>query len=158
MGPGHNTRPTAAANPAGATANIAGGLPQSGPSRLSMYSHTDDFVLATQPAVVPSMADSIYSQSLGFPPIYPQPTDSAASLSMVDNPDFAAAAAKYRTQPDPYRRSSMPVSLPAPGAGLIPGLYTDPRQPAWITWGQENDPSFSSSNHPEGMHGNGFRY
>ncbi|KAF8628600.1 hypothetical protein AX15_003811 [Amanita polypyramis BW_CC] len=155
VGPGHNPRPLAAASPAGTpTQPVAGALPQSGPSRLSLYSHADDFSLGTQPMVIPSMAESIYSQPMDFSQIYPQPADPTASLSMGGNPDLAAAAAKYRTQPDPYRRSSVPMSLPPPELGLIPGLYTDPRQPTWITWGQENDPSFTSSpsNHSESIH------
>lgn len=142
VGPGHNTRP-AAMGPTGANTPIAPHMD----SHMSMYAHADDHLLLGS-TVVPSMADNIYSQPFNFPPIYEQSAD-----PLADSPDLGAGG-KYRTQPDPYRRSS------APGAGLIPGLYTDPRQQPpsnWMAWGQENDPSFTSTTTNEGIHGNGFR-
>ena len=153
MGPGHNTRP-ATMGAAGAIPPVGGGLPPHPDSHLPMYPHPDELLLGPQPSVVPPTADNSYSQSYAFPPIYPQHSADPATLSLVDN----AVAAKYRTQSDLYRRTSVPMST-APGAGLIPGLYTDPRQqPNWMAWGQENDSSFTSStnNNPEGIHGNRF--
>jgi|SRR6266576_2788713 len=118
---------------------------------MPMYPHPDELLLGPQPSVVPPTADSSYPQSFAFPPIYPHYlADPAATLSLADN----AVVAK-----DLYRRTSVPLPV-APSAGLIPGLYTDPRQqPNWIARGQDNDSSFASStnNHPEGIHGNRFR-
>jgi hypothetical protein len=152
VGPGHNTRP-AAMGSAGAAAPVAGGMSPHLDSRMPIYQHADDLLLGTH-TVVPSMADNIYSQPYNFPPIY----EHSGDPTLVDNSDLAIAA-KYRTQPDPYRRMAVSSST-APGAGLIPGLYSDPRQQPtsnWMAW--ENDPSFTSTttNHHEGIHGNGFR-
>ncbi|KAF8636989.1 hypothetical protein AX17_003118 [Amanita inopinata Kibby_2008] len=157
VGPGHNPRPAPGTNP------IVASVPQqaSAASRLQIYSQTnDDFLLAPPPTLVPSMAENLYSQSVAFSHMYPQPPDSSAGLSLVDNPELVAA--KYRSQSDVFRRAStlpmnLAVSSAAPGAGLIPGLYTDPRQPAtstWMSWGQEAEPHFTSNNinHPEGIH------
>ncbi|KAK2467231.1 hypothetical protein APHAL10511_000780 [Amanita phalloides] len=159
VGPGHNPRPANLGAVAGSSPGLPGGLPaHPSSSRMLMYPpHTDEFLVGSHPPVVPHMTENMYSSSLGFPPLYSQPADPATSLPLSDSPDLAAAA-KYRPQPDPYRRSSMPLLVQpstAPGAGLIPGLYADPRQsPNWMAWGQDNDSSFSSSsnNHPEGIH------
>jgi hypothetical protein len=151
-GPGHsNPRP---ANVGAAAGALPAGNPPSASARLPAYPHTDDFLLGGhQQPVVPSMAENIYSQSLGFQPFY-------AHASDPGNADLGGA--KYRQPPDPYRRASVPLSAQtstAPGAGMIPGLYTDPRQGNWLGWGQENGSSFTSSNHhPGAMHGNESRY
>ncbi|PFH47996.1 hypothetical protein AMATHDRAFT_42559 [Amanita thiersii Skay4041] len=175
VGPGHNIRQAGGAPPSSSAAAVvaataAGLVPGSSGSstgsRLSLYSQSDDFILGPPPPSVPSvggvtsMADNLYSQSLTFPPLYPhQHNDPAATLGLGNNTEFTA---KFRAQQDPYRRGSLPInpalpSAAAPGAGLIPGLYTDPRQPAtssWMaSWGQENDPSYTSTNtHPEALH------
>jgi len=151
-GPGHNNpRSANVGTPAG---SLPAGNAPSASARLPVYPHTDDFMMGgPQQPVVNSMAENLYSQSLGFPQFYGHASDPA-------NGDLGGA--KYRQPPDPYRRASLPLSAQtsaaAPGAGLIP-LYSDPRQGSWMAWGQENGSSFTSSNHhPDGMHGNESRY
>ncbi|KIL65788.1 hypothetical protein M378DRAFT_186372 [Amanita muscaria Koide BX008] len=158
VGPGHsNPRPGTAGNPSSSIGGVNSSLPNiSSSSRMPMYSHIDEFLLGQQQPLAPSMPDNLFSQSLGFPPLYSHAADPSQPVPpLTDNTDLGPA--KFRQHPDPYRRASLPVSIQAstaaPGAGMMPGLYADPRQSNWMTWGQENDPSFITTNHhPEAIH------
>jgi len=106
------------------------------------------------------MADNLYSQSFAFPPMYPNPTDTAPLLSLPDTSDFAT---KYRAQAEILRRTGNihPDNLPTlvlstPEAQAGQGLFTDPRPvTSWMGWPQDHD-QFSGAQ--EALNGTTNRY